>query len=91
MSAVDVIGEARAAFLKYDQDGSGYVDQVEIQHLLSDWGMDVSDISSAELGESAGGGEDGKYDFSEFTKLYNALGAKKGGSDFQLLLHNVEF
>ena len=84
-SAVDAIKDVKKAFLSYDADGSGEIDKDELQYLLTDLGLAQSDV--AHLTQV---GEDRKYDFDQFTKLYNDLAAVRGDAELKPIIHNLE-
>lgn len=62
--------ELRAAFQKFDQDNSGYIQAKELQAIMSKMGRNVSKTEIEAIIKSLDSSGDGKISFAEFVQLF---------------------
>jgi Ca2+-binding EF-hand superfamily protein len=62
--------ELRAAFQKFDQDNSGYIQAKELQAIMSKMGRNVSKTEIDAMIKSLDSSGDGKISFEEFVQLF---------------------
>lgn len=62
--------ELRAAFRQFDEDGSGFVQASELDHIMSKMGRPITKSQLDALVKSLDTSGDGKISFDEFTKLF---------------------
>ena len=62
--------ELRAAFKKFDQDNSGYIQAKELQSIMTKMGRNVSKAEIDAMIKSLDASGDGKISFEEFVQLF---------------------
>ena len=80
-----MIAQARGAFSRYDVDGNGAIDRVELLALLSDL---VGQVSEEDIRRFDTDGS-GTFSFEEFARLYNHV--QEGRNSDSMIMYRVNF
>ncbi|KAI0217448.1 hypothetical protein LSAT2_030743 [Lamellibrachia satsuma] len=70
---LDEVKLAKAAFRMFDKDGDGFIDPMELRHLLTNLGEKLTEEEVDDMIREVDIDGDGKVDYNEFVAMLNPL------------------